>query len=142
MGTGTCLFSNRNIILNQSISISEVICLTDPCHPLKECDLDTTNLLFTSLTALTHFLCLQKSLSLSLFRNSFLSARWGAAQYINWWRKSVRSFKFTLDEFCFITMLTFFCLFFSLVNLLLQESQPRTQRVEGKLFVFPCCPSL
>lgn len=48
--------SPRNEILNQSIwnylaSTSEVICLVDPCHPLKKGDFDTANLFFPGLTS-------------------------------------------------------------------------------------------
>lgn len=65
----TLLASSRNGILksgrNYLISTSEVICLTDHCHPLEENDLATTNPLFASIISFSPLPSAYGSLSFS-----------------------------------------------------------------------------
>lgn len=108
--------SPRNAILSLSIrshliSTSEVICLIEPsCWALKESDLAVTDLLFHLVQLPCHPCCLLPIKAFHLVQllgaASYLSARRGAALFMNRRTKPIKSFKFTQVNFVFLTIQT------------------------------------
>ena len=112
------LGSPRTGILNQSIrncliSISKVICPIGPCPPLKERNLTTTNPIF-GLVQLPSFCSLLPIKVFHIFfffflrlssctapPNFLLLITLDSAQFMNHWKKPIRSLKFTQLSFVF-----------------------------------------